>query len=86
MLKLYHKMVAVLIRKGLPFRQPHQPPYEYATIINVQIPDNRETIEWLTQAASSAAYDPNPFRPSTLFEARRRLSALKRTLSAEKKE
>ncbi len=81
MLKLYHKMVAVLARKGLPPRQPHQPPYEYVTIISAQIPDKRETIEWLTQAASSAAYDPNPFKPSTVLEARRRLSALRRTLS-----
>lgn len=81
MLDLYHKMIAVLARKGLPPRQRHQPPYEYATIISVQIPDKRETIDWLTQAASSAAYNPNPFNPSTVLEARQRLSALRRTLS-----
>ena len=84
MLKLYHKMVAVLARKGLPTRQPHQPPYEYVTIINAQILDGRETIEWLTWAANSAAYDPNPFNPSTVLEARRRLSALRRTLTSRR--
>jgi transglutaminase-like putative cysteine protease len=80
MLKLYHRMVALLARKGLPPRQPHQPPYEYAAAIYAQIPENREAIAWLTGAASSAAYDPNPFDFSTIIEARGRLSALRRAL------
>jgi hypothetical protein len=80
MLKLYHKMVALLVRKGLPPRQPHQPPYEYAAAIYAQIPENRETVEWLTGAASGAAYDPRPFDSSIVLEARTRLSALRREL------
>ena len=84
MLKLYHQMVAMLSRKGLPPRQPYQPPYEYAAIIYAQIPDNRETIAWLTRAASSAAYDPSPFDSSTVLEARGRLSALRRTLTVRR--
>lgn len=78
MLSLYHKMVALLVKKGLSPRQPYQPPYEYAAIICPQIPDGREKIEWLTQATSSAAYDSRPFNPATILEARRRLSALRR--------
>jgi len=77
-LDLYRKMVSVLVKKGLPSRQPYQPLYEYATIISAQIPNSRETIEWLSQAASSAAYNPKPFNPLTVTEARRRLTALRR--------
>ena len=80
MLKLYHKMVALLSRNGLPPRQPHQPPYEYAAAIYAQIPENREAVAWLTGAASSAAYGPNAFDPSIVLEARTRLSALRRAL------
>ncbi len=81
MLNLYHKMVTALTKKGLPPRQPHQPPYEYAAVIYAQITDSRETVAWLTEAASSAAYDPGPFNPATIVEARQKLSALKRVLS-----
>ncbi|MBI4284016.1 MAG: hypothetical protein HY663_06060 [Chloroflexi bacterium] len=80
-LELYGKMVSLLVKKGLPPRRPYQPPYEYATIISAQIPNNRETIEWLSQAASSAAYNPKPFNPATVTEARQRLAALRRALS-----
>ena len=78
MLDLYRKMVSMLVKKGLPSRQPQQPPDEYAAIVSAQIPDKRETIEWLSQAASSAAYNPKPFNPATVTEARRRLVALRR--------
>ena len=84
MLNLYHKMVSVLTKKGLPPRQPHQPPYEYATLIYEQIPGGREAVAWLTEAASSAAYDPRPFNPSHVLEAKRRLSALRQTLAGRR--
>jgi len=80
MLNLYRKMAAVLVKKGLPSRQPYQPPYEYAAIVCSQIADGREIVKWLTQATSSAAYDPKPFTPSTVWEARQRLSALRQAL------
>ena len=80
MLNLYHKMVTVLVKKGLPSRQKNQPPYEYATIICPQISDGQEIVEWLSQAASSAAYNPKLFHPSIIPEARQRLSALRRVL------
>lgn len=83
MLNLYHKMVALLVKKGLPSRQPYQPPYEYAATICPQIPGSREMVEWLSQAASSAAYDPKSFSPATLWEARRKLSTLRQALAGK---
>ena len=81
MLSLYRKMVALLVKNGLPCRQTYQPPGEYATVVCGQIPDGRDTVEWLTQAASSAAYNPKPFDPAAILEAGRRLSALRRALA-----
>ena len=84
MLNLYRKMATLLVKKGLPFRQEYQPPYEYAAIICPQIPDGQEIVEWLTQVASSAAYDPRPFNPPTVQEVRQRLSALRRALAGRR--
>ena len=84
MLNLYRQMVALLVKKDLPSRQPYQPPYEYATLICPQITGGQEIIEWLTQVASSAAYDPKPFNPSIIPEARRRLSTLMRALASRR--
>ncbi len=80
MLNLYRKMVTLLGRKGLPAREPSQSPYEYAAGISSRIGGGRETVEWLTGAASRAAYDPEPFAPSTVAEAKEKLSELKRAL------
>jgi len=84
MLNLYHKMVALLIKKGLPPRQSYQPPYEYAAAICRQIPDGREMVEWLTRATGSAAYNPNPFNPSIVWEAKQKLAALRRALASRR--
>ncbi len=81
MLNLHRKMVAVLVKKGLPSRQPHQPPDEYAAIICAQIGGGREVIEWLTEATVNAAYDARPFSSSTVGEARNKLSGLKQALN-----
>ncbi len=79
-LQLYNKMVALLARKGFPARQPHQPPYEYAAAICSQAPDAREAIDWITQVASRAAYDPGPFDPSMVPESKRKFSELNKAL------
>ena len=81
MLNLYQRMVRLLTQKGLPNRQPYQPPYEYAAIVVPQIPDGREAIYWLTQTINRAAYDPRPFDPANIREARQRLYALKRAIN-----
>ena len=80
MLRLYHKMVALLAKKGFPPRQPHQPPYEYAALVCAQLPDTRAAIDWITSVTSRAAYVPATFSPSLVSEARQKLAELKRSL------
>lgn len=80
-LSMYRKMVAILVRKGLPSRQPHQPPDEYAALVSRQIPDGQEIVERLTCLAIRAAYDPKPFNLPDTLELRRNLSSLRRTLT-----
>ncbi|MBI4332791.1 MAG: DUF4129 domain-containing protein [Chloroflexi bacterium] len=79
MLKLYRRMEMMLVRKGLPERQPHQSPLEYAAAVSSQCPLIAETVAWLTRAASNAAYDPEPFNASLIREAEQKLSSLRRT-------
>ncbi len=80
MLSLYGKMAKMLVKKGLPSREPYQPPGEYAAFIYPEIPECSETVDWLSKAANSAAYNPRAFSPSTAWEARQKLSTLKREL------
>ena len=84
MLALYHKMVSMLTKKGLPCRQSHQSPSEYAALITPGAQRSREIVEWLTRAASSAAYDPGYFDPSIAEEARGKLAALRRALAGRR--
>jgi hypothetical protein len=81
MLRLYRRMLAILAKKGFPPRQPHQPPYEYARLIQAQISEGRDTVEWLTEAATSAAYNPAPFDPATVLEAEQKLASLRQAFS-----
>jgi len=81
MIRLYRRMLTILERKGLPPRQPHQPPYQYAALIQRRISEGGEIVAWLSQAAASAAYDPAPFDPATVVEARQKLALLKRAFS-----
>ncbi len=81
-LNIYGKMVKMLVKKGLPPREPYQPPYEYAAKIYQQIPGIREIVERLTRVASSAAYDPGPFNPPDIRELSQSLAALKQVLTS----
>ncbi|MFC1915976.1 transglutaminaseTgpA domain-containing protein [Chloroflexota bacterium] len=83
MLKLHRKMVALLVKKGLPSRQAYQPPYEYASLIYPRVQDAWETVEWITEATTQAAYDPRPFHQAIVSEARQKLSMLRRTLTSQ---
>ncbi len=80
MLRLYRQMSALLSKRGLPAREPYQPPYEYSAIISPRIIAGQETIAWLTEAASRAAYDANPFDMTIIPEARKRLAHLQRVI------
>ncbi len=77
MLNLYRKMVVLLGKKGLPSRHPYQPLYEYAASIGSRVPQAGKLVERLTQAASSAAYDPEPFSFETVIAARQWLRSLR---------
>ncbi|MBI2872148.1 MAG: DUF3488 domain-containing protein [Chloroflexi bacterium] len=80
-LATYRRMVRLLARKGLPPRRPAQTPVEYARLVAPRLDGGRETVEWLSQAASAAAYDPAPISPSVSTEASDKLTALRRTLA-----
>ncbi|MFC2034165.1 DUF3488 and DUF4129 domain-containing transglutaminase family protein [Chloroflexota bacterium] len=81
MLNIYQIMVALLVKKGLPPRQPQQSPYEYAFMITGQTRQGQEIIAWLTKAMTSAAYAPKPFSSATVTEARDKLSALRNIMN-----
>ena len=74
-------MVALLVRKGLPSRQPAQTPREYASLVVPRLDGGLNAVEWLTEAATAAAYDPKPLSPSTASEAGAKLATLRETLA-----
>lgn len=80
-LKLYRKMVVILVRRGLPPRQQYQPPDEYAALVSRQIPAGQEIVAHLTRLAVSAAYDPKPFDSPDIREVKHSLSSLRQALS-----
>ncbi|MFC1900418.1 transglutaminaseTgpA domain-containing protein [Chloroflexota bacterium] len=79
-LDLYRKMIAILVRNGFPERLPYQPPYEYAAAVCPQISEGRETVEYLTRMAISAAYDPGRFTLPDVSAIRKSLSLLGQAL------
>ncbi len=81
MLNLYRRALSLLHRRGLPSRRSHQALFEYAAATEPDLVAGGETLEWLTAAASRAAYSPLPFPPSTVTEARRKVSALRHELA-----
>ena len=83
-LNLYRKMVAILIKRGLPPREPYQPPDEYAALVSRQIPAGQEIVARLTRLAISAAYDPGPFNSPDIREVQRSLSSLRQALAGRR--
>jgi len=80
MLKLYRRMAALLAKRGLPPRLPHQAPLEHAEAVFALTPAGSDDLRWLAAAASRAAYDPAPFNESMVAEAGQRLAELRRAL------
>ena len=80
LLRTYREMANLLARRGLPQRASVQAPQEYARIISSSISQGMGAVQWLTEAASAAAYDPGPVTDATVMEAGEKLSALKRSL------
>ena len=80
-LDVYRRMGVLLVRRGAPPRRPAQTPREYLRQVAPLFASGLKTVEWLTEAARAAAYDPRPFDPSIAREAGDRLAALPRTLA-----
>lgn len=77
----YHRMLRLLARKGLMTKKATQTPWEYTRRVLLHIDGGQEAVEWLTQAATTAAYDPRPVSPTMATEAQERLADLRRTVT-----
>lgn len=77
----YRKMASLLVKKGLPRRQPSQTPREYAAAIAPRLAGGAELVQRLSDAAANAAYDPSPLDPHVATEASDTYGTLLRTLS-----
>jgi hypothetical protein len=82
-LAVYRGMVALLVRKGLPPRQPAQTPREYAGLVAPRLVEGMGIVRWLTQATDAAAYDSRPLSPSLAREARDKLALLPAALAVK---
>ena len=80
LLRTYRTMAALLARKGLPRRLPAQSTQEYARLVSGSVSRGMDAVDWLSEAASAAAYDPRPVGDSIAREASEKLALLKRTL------
>jgi hypothetical protein len=80
LLRTYQTMAALLARRGLPRRLPAQSAQEYAQFVSGSISQGMDAVQWLSEAASAAAYDPRPVGASTALQASEKLALLKRTL------
>ncbi len=76
-------MVALLVRKGLPSRQPAQTPQEYARLVAPSLVEGMGIVRWLTQATDAAAYDSRPFSPSVAQDARDKFALLPGALAVK---
>ena len=80
-LNIYRKMVALLVRRSLPSRQPAQTPQEYANLVSPQVTFGMDIVRSLTDAANVAAYDSSPFSASVAQDARNQFAALPHILA-----
>ncbi|MEE8442322.1 MAG: transglutaminaseTgpA domain-containing protein [Dehalococcoidia bacterium] len=80
-LRAYGRTVALLVRKGLPTRQSAQTPREYTRLVAPRLTGGLDIVQWMSESATAAAYDPRPINPSTAQEAMEKLAALGRTLA-----
>ncbi len=76
----YRGMVALLVKRGLPPRGPIQTPRDYVAQVAPFLAVGRETVVWLSDTASVAAYDPSPVEPSIARQAAEILAGLHRPL------
>ena len=80
MVRVYRSVEKLLRNEGVLARRPGQTLGEYALLASQHLGRAEEHLHWLTEATQSAAYDPAPFPPHALPEARARLVSLKAAL------
>jgi len=80
MLKIYRRMVMMLVRNGLPPRARHETPDEYANLVSRRIPAGQNIVVKISQLAAGAAYDPKQFHLPDVIELKRDISVLRRVL------
>lgn len=79
-LRIYLSAERLLRRAGLAARGPSQTLAEYAAQASATVPHAKQDLAWLRKAAWAAAYDPTPYGPVPLAEAREHLHGLRISL------
>ena len=79
-LKLFANMERLLARKGLPPREPSQTLADYSDSAAGRFATLGPDISWLSNAAWSAAYDPDRLGPGLVDEAKGRLRRIRESM------
>ncbi|MCI0439154.1 MAG: transglutaminase domain-containing protein, partial [Chloroflexi bacterium] len=82
MLRVYRSVERLLRRAGFTGRGQSQTLGEYTASASSRLGDASEDLEWIRDAAQSAAYDPSPFDRTLAAEARMRLERLRIVLKS----
>ena len=85
MLRLYRGAERLLSRAGLNPRVPSQTLSEHTVQAEGWLGGASSDLAWLRRAAWSAAYNPSPYDPALLSEARLHLDALKAALKTKRR-
>ncbi len=85
MLKVYRSAESMLGRVGVASRAPWQTLSEHTEQAETSLGDANAHLAWLRNAARIAAYDPAPYDPNLLVEAKDHLSRLKAALKSQRR-
>jgi len=85
MLRVYRNAESMLGRAGVASRAPWQTLSEHTEQAETSLGDANAHLAWLRNAARIAAYDPAPYDPNLLAEAKVHLSRLKAALKSRRR-
>ena len=85
MLRVYRNAESMLGRVGIASRAPWQTLSEHTAQAETSLGDANTHLAWLRNAARIAAYDPAPYDPNLLVEAKDHLSRLKAALKSQRR-
>ncbi|MCH7787530.1 MAG: hypothetical protein IIC22_08470 [Chloroflexi bacterium] len=85
MLRVYRNAESMLGRVGVASRAPWQTLSEHTEQAETSLGDANAHLAWLRNAARIAAYDPAPYDPTLLTEAKVHLSRLKAALKSRRR-